>query len=44
MRPAITFQNSDVARQWKRLHMPVLEYWVGFRFRISSAWNMNIWM
>jgi len=21
MRPAITFKNSDVARQWKKLHM-----------------------
>jgi len=24
MRPAITFKNSDVARQWKSLHMPGL--------------------
>jgi len=39
MRPAITFQKSNVARQWQRLHMPGLDFrsnYISTRFIIEQ--------
>jgi len=37
MRPVVTFQKSNVARQWKRLHMPASKPYLNVRLCCISG-------